>query len=305
MKKLDRREFIKAGLASGFVAAAGMTASVNTVNAKPDLPYDLVAIKGGEPELMFDRGIKAMGGMTKFVKKGQTVVIKPNIGWDVSPERAGNTNPGLVKRIIEHCFNAGAKEVYVFDHSCDNWRKTYKTSGIEEAVKSAGGKIVSGGSEKYYRKVKIGKGISLKQDKVHELILDSDVFINVPILKNHGATKLTVCMKNLMGVNWDRRYWHRNDLHQCIADFATKIQPDLNIVDAYRVMQTHGPRGVSVDDVIMMKAQIISTDMVAADAAATKFFGLKPEDIPHIKIAHDAGTGNMNLDKLRIKRIKI
>jgi len=254
---------------------------------------------------MFEKGIAAMGGMEKFVKKGQTVVVKPNIGWDVPPERAGCTNPHLVKRIIQHCYKAGAKKVFVFDHTCDDWKKSYKTSGIEDAVKSAGGKIVSGGSEKYYRNIIINKGKVLKEDKVHELIIDSDVFINVPILKNHGSARLTICLKNMMGVNWDRRYWHKNDLHQCIADFATKIKPDLNIVDAYRVMQSHGPRGISVDDVIMMKAQIISTDMVAADAAATKFFGLEPKHIPHIRFAGEMGVGNIDLDKIRIKRIKV
>lgn len=301
---MKRREFIKVGIASGIASATGIGLT-SELMAQKELPYDLIAIKGGEPQIMFDKGIEALGGMSQFVKKGQTVVVKPNIGWDVSPERAGNTNPQLVKRIIEHCFKAGAKDVFVFDHTCDDWLMTYKTSGIEEAVKSAGGKIVSGASEKYYRKIKIPKGIKLKEDKVHQLILDSDVYINVPILKNHGSAKLTISLKNQMGINWDRRYWHKNDLHQCIADFATKIKPDLNIVDAYRVMQTRGPRGVSVEDVTLLKAQIISTDMVATDAAATKFFGLEPKDIPHIRIAHEMGVGTMDLEKLRIKRIQL
>lgn len=301
---MKRREFLKVGITTG-IASASAFGLTNQLIAQKDLEYDLVAVKGGEPDIMFDKGIEAFGGMSKFIKKGQTVVVKPNIGWDVSPERAGNTNPQLVKRIIEHCFKAGAKDVYVFDHTCDDWIMSYETSGIEAAVKSAGGKIVSGASEKYYRKIKIPHGVRLKEDKVHQLILDSDVYINVPVLKNHGSAKLTICLKNQMGVNWDRRYWHKNDLHQCIADFATRIKPHLNIVDAYRVMQTRGPRGVSVEDVTLLKAQIISTDMVAADAAATKFFGFEPKEIPHIKIAHEMGVGNMEIDKLRIKRIQL
>lgn len=302
---MKRRDFIKTGISAGIVASATTYAFSQKRKPKQKLPYDLVAIRGGSPDRMFDKGIKALGGMSNFVKAGQKVVVKPNIGWDVPPERAGNTNPKLVKRIIEHCFKAGAKEVFVFDHSCDNWRKAYKNSGIEEAVKSVGGKIVSGNSEKYYKDIKIKKGKNLKNDKVHELIFNTDVFINVPVLKNHGGSKLTISMKNLMGINWDRGYWHRNNLHQCIADFATEIKPNLNIVDAYRVVQTNGPRGVSEEDVVLMKAQIISTDIVAADAAASKFMGIEPKDIPHIAIAHDMGVGNMNLDQLRIKRIKI
>jgi len=254
---------------------------------------------------MFDAAINSLGGMSKFVKKGQTVVVKPNIGWDVSPERAANTNPLLVKRIIEHCLNAGAKEVLVFDNTCDEWSLSYKNSGIERAVKEAGGKLAPGNSESYYQKVSVKKGKRLTSAKVHEIILNSDVFINVPILKNHSSAKLTMAMKNHMGIVWDRGYWHRNDLHQCIADFASYRLPDLNILDAYNVMMQHGPRGVSKEDVVKMESLLVSTDIVAIDAAGAKLFGLNPSDIPYIKIANDMGIGNMNLDKLNINRIKL
>jgi uncharacterized protein (DUF362 family) len=112
-------------------------------------------------------------------------------------------------------------------------------------------------------------------------------------------------MKNLMGIVWDRRFWHRNDLHQCIADFATWRKPDLNIIDAYRVMTRNGPRGVSEADIVIKKSLILSTDMVAADAAAAKIFGSEPSTIPYIKIAHEMGVGNMNLEELNIERIKV
>ena len=127
----------------------------------------------------------------------------------------------------------------------------------------------------------------------------------MPVLKHHASAKLTIAMKNLMGIVWDRRFWHRNDLHQCIADFCLFKKPDLNIVDAYRVMMRHGPRGVSESDVTLMKTQIVSTDIVAADAAAAKVFGAEPSDIPYIKLANEMGIGEMNLDKLNISRIKI
>jgi uncharacterized protein (DUF362 family) len=140
---------------------------------------------------------------------------------------------------------------------------------------------------------------------VHELILSSDVFINVPVLKHHSSASLSLSMKNLMGIVWDRRYWHRNDLHQCIADLVTWKKPTLNVIDGYRVMMRNGPRGVSTADVVTMKQMIVSADIVAADAAATMIFGSKPEDIPHIRIAHEMKLGNMQLDKLSINRIKI
>ncbi|MFP4621790.1 MAG: DUF362 domain-containing protein [Bacteroidales bacterium] len=306
---MKRREFLKkslgAGIFAGSVASLGSgRIFANTVNNE-SLPYDLVAIKDGKPEKMFDRAIEAMGGMGNFVKSGQQVVIKPNIGWDVSPERAGNTNPDLVKRIIEHCYEAGAKKVFVFDHTCDEWRKTYDTSGIEKAAKDADATVAPGHSEDYYQTVEIPNGETLKEAKEHELILESDVFINVPILKDHNSARLTIAMKNLMGAIWDRSFWHRNGLQQCIADFASYRQPDLNIVDAYRVMKRNGPRGVSTNDVALMKYQILSDDMVAVDAAATKIYGMEVGEVGHIKIAGEKGYGETDLSKLNVERLSI
>ncbi|MCK9210415.1 MAG: DUF362 domain-containing protein [Ignavibacteriaceae bacterium] len=301
---MDRRKFIKASLLTSGAIVFGNYSDVYPYNSSSlSSDYDLVAIKGGEPEAMFDKAIASLGGMKNFVKKNQKVVIKPNIGWDVKPELAANTNPKLVAHIIKHCFNAGAKDVYVFDHTCDNWNRCYTNSGIEKAVKDAGGKIVSGESESYYHKVDVKKGKRLTSSKVHELILESDVFINVPILKHHGGGKITAGMKNLMGVVWDRRFWHQNDLHQCIADFATFKKPDLNIVDAYLVMKRNGPRGVSKDDLLTLKSQIISTDILAADTAAAKLFGIDIADVPYINYADELKVGQKDLSKLNINRI--
>lgn len=271
----------------------------------PPAGYDLVAVKDGEPIQMFDKAIASLGGMKAFVKPNQTVVVKPNIGWDTSPERGANTNPDLVKRIIEQCYSAGAKTVYVFDNTCDSWNKCYENSGIQKAVKDAGGKLVPGNSEGNYQQVSVKNGKKLKEAKVHELILSSDVFINVPVLKSHGSSIITASMKNHMGIVWDRRYWHKNDLNQCIADFAGYRKPDLNVVDAYRVMTKRGPRGVSEEDVVLMKSLILSKDIVAADAAAAKMFGSEPADVSYIKLASEAGIGSMDLTKLSINRIKM
>ncbi len=304
---MKRRDFIsksvKAGILAGTALSFGNYDQLFGYNSKfSQSDYQLAAVRGGKPDLMFDEAIKALGGISKFIKKGQTVVVKPNIGWDVPPDRAANTNPILVNRIIKHCYDAGAKDVYVFDNTCDNWKKAYSNSGIEKAARDAKAKVVSGATESYYHKVSIAQGKKLKEAKVHELILNSDVFINVPVLKHHSSADLTIAMKNLMGIVWDRGYWHRNDLHQCIADFSTFIKPDLNIVDAYLVMKRNGPRGVSKADVVEMKSVIISPDIVAADAAAAKLFGKEPEKIAHIKIANDMKVGTMDLDKLNIFR---
>ncbi|MFC1733338.1 DUF362 domain-containing protein [candidate division KSB1 bacterium] len=307
---MKRRDFIKKTLGAGMAAGSAFTIggvgqlfASNT--SESNLAYDLVAIKGGEPDTMFNKGMNVLGGISNYVKKGQKVVIKPNIGWDAIPERAANTNPKLISHIVKSCIQAGAKDVYVFDNTCDTWTRCYKNSGIETAVKNAGGKIVPGNSEKYYQEVAVPKGKRLRSTKIHELILESDVFINVPVLKHHSSTNLSIAMKNLMGIVWDRRYWHRNALHQCIADFSTYRKPDLNIIDAYRVMMKNGPRGVSNADVKVYKYMVISPDIVAADSAAAKIFGSQPENISHIKIANDMNVGEMDLENLNISRIKL
>lgn len=281
------------------------TGSVFGAIADNPLPYDLVAIRGGEPGAMFDAGIKALGGMKTFVKKGDKVVVKPNIGWDVSPERGGNTNPQLVARIIEHCFNAGARQVSVVDHTCDQWQRCYTNSGIQKAASDAGANVIPGASESYYHEVAVPRGKTLKSTQEHEVIIDADVFINVPVLKNHSGPRLTMAMKNLMGNVWDRRYWHGSDLDQCIADFATYRKPTLNVLDAYYVMKQNGPRGVSVGDLVEMKSQVLSTDIVAIDVAGAKMFGMDPFAVRYIRTAAEMKIGRADIENLRIRRISI
>lgn len=301
---MKRRDFLARSIAAGTFTALG-TRNLLAENGRMSLPYDLVAVMGGEPDEMFNKAIQSLGGMEAFVKKGQTVVVKPNIGWDSTPEKAADTNPLLVKQIVKSCLAAGAKKVYVFDYTCDAWKKCYANSGIEQAVKDAGGEIVPANSEQYYHPVKIPKGKNLKDAKEHELILSSDVFINVPVLKHHSGPQLTIAMKNLMGIIWDRSYWHAHNLHQCIADFVTYRKPTLNVVDAYRVMKKNGPRGISVNDTVLMKSLLVSTDIVAVDAAAAKLYGIEPSQVNYIRYAAEMGVGRMDLDALNINRIKL
>lgn len=311
---MDRRDFLKtlavAGAALTVQHSEAMDVLAQTFTNAGGGKVDLVAVMGGEPEIMFRRAIAEMGGMKAFVKPGQKVVVKPNIGWDKVPALAGNTNPKLVAEIIRQCFAAGAKEVTVFDHTCDDWQKCYKNSGIEAAAKAAGAKVMPAHLESYYRTVPLPQGKKMKSAKVHEAILNSDVWINVPILKNHGGANLTISMKNHMGIVWDRGFFHQNDLQQCIADICTlQKKAVLNVVDAYRIMKTNGPRGRSASDVVLTKGLFISQDIVAVDTAAAKFFN-QVRDMPLDTVGHLANgqalkIGTMDLDKLNIKRIKI
>jgi uncharacterized protein (DUF362 family) len=255
---------------------------------------------------MLNQAITMMGGMKKYVKKSQTVLVKPNMSFARKPEIGATTNPLLVKSIIEHCYGAGAKKVYIVDNVASSSygmaQKCYKVSGIEEAAKSAGALMAPGDKEKYYQKVAIPDGKVLNSTEVHELVLEADVFINVPILKNHNYTLQSIAMKNLMGVVWDRVKYHYSDLEQSIADFCLFKKPDLNIVDAYRVMKRFGPRGSTPNNVSLMKTLLISKDIVAVDAAVSKVYGMEPERVRHIKLGHDLNIGNMNLNELNIQK---
>ena len=288
---MDRRDFFKTvaitGAAMTIQRSEAMEILTQTINkANGDKP-DLVAVMGGEPEVMFRRAISELGGMKQFIKPGQ-----------------------LITEIIKQCFAAGAKEVTVFDHTCDDWQKCYKNSGIEAAAKEAGAKVMPAHLESYYKPIDLPKGQKMKKAKVHEAILNCDVWINVPILKNHGGANLTISMKNHMGIVWDRGFFHQNDLQQCIADICTlEKKAVLNVVDAYRIMKTNGPRGRSESDVVLAKGLFISPDIVAVDTAAAKFFNqvreMPLDTVGHLAKGEALKIGTMNIDQLNVKRIKM
>jgi uncharacterized protein (DUF362 family) len=307
---MDRREFLKRLAAAGAAGAAllldrGHGTLWAQDKADPSLRPDLVAVKGGSPEAMFDLAIKEYGGMGAFVRKGQTVVVKPNIGWDQAPEMAADTNPALVKRIVEHCLDAGAKKVYVFDHTCDSGRRSYKNSQIERYARDGGAEVVDGDASSKYQAVPIAGASVLKKTSVHELILESDVFINVPILKNHSGAGMTCAMKNYMGLVWDRGEFHSRGLDACIADACLVRRPALNVVDAWKVMLSGGPRGYAGCRYSDAKMLMLSTDIVAIDAAAAATMGKKAGDFGYIGKGAERGLGQSDLAKLNIRRLTV
>lgn len=308
---MERRNFLKTAVLGSIATALQLKPNnVDAAQAQAD-NTDIVAIMGGEPDQMYKRAISEIGGIKKFIKKGDKVVIKPNIGWDKAPEMAADTNPILIGAIVKDCVAAGASQVLVFDHTCDSdFKSCYKRSGIEDEVVKAGGKMAFANDEKYYKEVDLPKGIRMKKAKIHEEILNCDKWINVPVLKNHGGAKMTISMKNYMGIVWDREYFHSNNLQQCIADACTfSKKPVLNIVDAYRIMTQNGPKGKSVNDVVLAKALFMSQDIVAVDSAAIKFFAqfkdMDIERVGHIALGEASNIGTSELSKLKIKKIKL
>ena len=304
-----RREFIGKGVTLGAAMGASLLLGGPVRLAAQIMPPgqpDLVAIKNGEPDVMFRKAIELMGGMDRFVKKGQTVLVKPNIAFPSTPEYGANTNPLLVKAVVEHCFAAGARKVYVFDNvaatSTGIAAQCYKNSGIEDAARGAGAIVAPGDHERYYQSVEIPGAVSLKTTKVHELLLESDAVINVPVAKHHGYTYLTAAMKNLMGVVWDRQHYHFNGLDQCIADFCLLCKPVLNVVDAYRVMMSNGPKGQGLSDVALRKMLLLSRDIVAVDTAAARLIERDPMQVYYLKYGQAHNLGTMDLDTLNILR---
>jgi uncharacterized protein (DUF362 family) len=271
---------------------------------------DLIAVMGDQPILMLERAIQELGGIDKFVKPGDKVVIKPNIGWAKKPEMSANTNPLVVGALTKLCLDHGAAEVIVFDHTCNEWKSCYELSGIKKEVEANGGKMIPGNNESYYTNIDLPHGKILKSTRIHQALLDCDVWFNIPVLKHHGGAKMSISMKNYMGIIWDRRYFHKQGLQQCIADVNSwEKKPALHIVDAYRSLTQNGPQGKSEADVVQTNAMFVSADPVAVDTAAIKFFAqLKPvklEDVGHVALGEEHHLGTSDLSQKNIKRIKL
>jgi uncharacterized protein (DUF362 family) len=299
--QMKRRELLRR-LGLG-VAAVGLgQVTLGQKAGRQQQPVVVVAEKDKPAELV-RKAIKALGGMGRFVKKGNRVLIKPNIAFARPPEGAANTNPEVVAELVQLCFEAGAKEVIVLDYTLDPARITYEMSGIAKAAEAKGARVVYVSPRDFVPiEVPKGKILSAYDVRVLKQVLDADVFINVPIAKTHGSARLTLGMKNLMGIIQDRGAWHRSgDLHQCIADFVTAVKPHLTVIDAIRILASGGPKGpgrVEQKDTI-----IASTDIVAADAYATTLFGLTPNDVPHIIKAAELGVGVADLKRVKIVKV--
>ncbi|MBI5358995.1 MAG: DUF362 domain-containing protein [Planctomycetes bacterium] len=311
--KLSRRDFLKKSTTAG-IAAAGVVSGLsfsdkiffpNWLRAEDKKVKPILAVaKDGEPAKMVRSVVDKLGGMKKFVSKGDIVVVKPNMAWDRSPEQAANTNPDVVAEVIKMCLEAGAKEVKVFDKTCDAQERTYNTSKIKDAAEKAGAKVKFTNPQGFVE-TKIPLGVKIKKWDFYREIIEADCVINVPIAKTHGIAKMTCVIKNWMGVMGGNRGDIHQDIHQKLADALTVLKAKLNIVDAYRILTANGPQGGNLSDVALKKVIYASTDPVACDAYAAGFFNsFKLADVAYIANANEMGLGEMDLTKLDVKEIK-
>ncbi|MDH3891306.1 MAG: DUF362 domain-containing protein [candidate division Zixibacteria bacterium] len=256
----------------------------------PDNAYPQISLSRNQDHVLALRdALDAVGGIARFVRAGERVTVKPNVGWDRTAAQAANTSPVLVGEMVRQCLDAGAAEVIVTDVTCNEARRCFLRSGIKEAAEKAGAKVILAVEDDYL--VMDLKGRLLTSWPVLRHFVETDRLINMPIVKHHSLSMCTVGMKNLYGILGGRRNQLHQEIDQSIVDLAMFSRPTLTVVDATRVLMRGGPQGGSLDDVNIEHSVICATDQVAADARAVEFLGLAAADVAHIVQAEKAGLG--------------
>ncbi len=296
---MDRREFLKYTMTLG----AASTILQNPLQLFAATP-EAVLVSGGEPAELLKTALNAYGGIQHFVSRGDVVVIKPNIGWDRSPEHAANTNPTLVSELVKLCLEAGAKKVKLFDRTCNNPRRCYQNSEIQSAAEKAGADVEQIRDFKF-KNVRLPDGDLIKEWPIYEDYLEADKVINVPIAKHHSMARVTLGLKNLMGVMGDNRGEIHYRFSQKINDIASAILPSLTIIDGYRVLLRNGPSGGNLNDVKVAKTLIMSPCTVSADVLGLELFDLRLKEVSYIQEAVDRGMNRYNIETLNVKRIQL
>jgi len=296
---MKRRAFIKSAIATGTVLPF-MPVLANVNSQSPQAIW----IENGEPEQLLSAALKEMGGIGEFVKSGDVVVIKPNMGWDRAPEYAANTNPQLIRALVKECYNAGAKTVKVFDRTCNNPRRCYQNSQIEKFASEADAEVDQIRQNRF-EKIDLKEGVLLKNWEIYRDFLEADKVINVPIAKHHSLSHVTLGMKNLMGVMGGNRGSIHSDFDTKIVDITSAIFPQLTIIDGYRVLTKNGPVGGNLADVSLKKTLIMSPCMITADFLALELFGHSLEQVGHLKEAVRRGLNKYDLNNLNFKKISL
>ena len=301
---MDRRDFLKQVM----LWSAGISTAIPSFQIVPELlaadeqPPLVSHAKGKDYYAHVAQVLEPLGTISKFVTTGDRVVIKPNMAWDRNPAQAANTHPQVVKALVELSLDAGAGKVMVFDRTCNEERRCYVNSGIQDAmatVKDSRLKYYHPDSRKFVP-VDIKRGKAVRRLEIYKDALEADTYINVPIAKHHSLSRLTLGLKNSMGVLGGNRGQMHQNIGQKLADLATVVKPKLTVIDATRVLLRNGPQGGDIDDVKILDTVIASADPVACDAYATTLFDLQPGEISSTVAAYKLGLGEMDLAKMRI-----
>lgn len=299
---MDRRQFIRSAVRSALVVGSLPVLDWLSAPALAASSPLVAQRKGQNIAQLVEETLGALGGIGKFVKAGDKVVVKPNIGWDRTPELGANTHPEVVKAVIEHCLEAGATQVRVFDHTCNDPRRCYVNSGIQPAIEALGSSRVriEHMDRRAYQEVAIKEGKELRSWEFYRPALEADRFINIPVAKHHSLSTLTLGMKNIMGVIGGNRGLLHRQIGEAVTDINLVVHSDLTIIDATRILLRNGPQGGNVRDVEWRNTLIASSDIVAADSVAATLFGLRPEDISTVVAGAKRGLGVMDSSRMRL-----
>jgi len=282
-------------LRSGIVLLGGLP--LRSVIGFPSLldktNSDIVLIRDGSPTQRVVKALEMLGGIERFVKKNDTVFVKPNMSWDRAPEFAANTRPEVVAEVIRQCYLAGAKKVIVSDRTCNEDRRCYKNSGIEKAAIDAGASVRFARTG-LFEKVSIDDGLVLKDWTFHRDALEADVLINVPVLKSHSMAKVTMGFKNMMGLIGKNRGSIHYSFDPKIVDINRILKPHLTILDATNVMIKNGPSGGRLEDVVERNLLLAGIDPVLVDTWGATLFNVEPESLKFLNMAAAAGLGSMD-----------
>jgi uncharacterized protein (DUF362 family) len=274
----------------------------HTIAADPTLP-EMAIITGDDPAQLARQALEELGGIRRFIARGDVVLVKPNIGWDRTPEQAATTNPDVVAEIVRQCSNAGAKRVIVTDVSCNDPRRCFQRSGIAEAAERAGAEVRLP-DPAMFKEVDL-KGEILRAWPILDLFLNVDKVINIPIAKHHSLTGTTLGMKNWYGMLGGPRNQLHQKIHESLVDLADFVRPTLTVIDCYRILVRNGPTGGNLQDVLLKKTLVAGTDPVALDAYVAKaYWNLDVSSLPYLKIAANRGLGTYEFEKVRTQ-IKI
>ena len=297
---MDRRRFLKTAAVGGMGL---VIPSRNDLHAAiPQRLPDLAVVRGPTPEKIVRLAVEALGGMKRFVSRGDVVVVKPNIAWDRVPEQAGDTNPEVVAAVVRLCYEAGARTVKVFDRPVNDPRRCYVQSGIEPSAKAVGADVYHVDKRKF-KETEIN-GLALKSWPLYTDIFEADKVINVPIAKHHGLAKLTMSMKNWMGMMGGSRRMIHQKLDESLVDLAMKAKPCLTVLDAVRILTANGPQGGDLKDVKKLDTVVAGTDQIAIDSYGATLFGMHGKDLGYVRIAAEHHFGVMDLNKLQIKKLQ-
>jgi len=300
---MTRRKFLKT-TAAGIALGLASRPSFSIAREEVDL-----AVISGDPIGATRKALEALGGISRFVKKGQRVVLKPNMSFTRTPEFGATTHPQVVATVAQACLEAGAQQVLVLDHTLHRAELCLERTGIRDACKDISGVYVLALQErKFFREIKIPQGKVLERVEVMKEVLDSPVLINIPVAKSHSATGVSMGIKGLMGLIWDREIFHSQlNMNQALADLATVIKPQLTILDATRALTSGGPGGPG--EVKKPNLIVAGIDPIAVDSygvSVVPWYGqtFKGRQVEHLQIAHQRGLGKIDIEQLNVLKEK-